>query len=207
MDKLGTIAFSPDILMKSNIGLWAFELDEGSEPRMHVDEAMLKLIGLEEQVSPEETYHAWYDHIDSDHYDEVTASVEKMTAGIHAEVQYPWHHPNGEVWIVRCGGVRNYSYTKGIRIEGTHQNVTEIMHYERRGLSDLLASLSDNFLQVYLLNPYTGSFSSYLGNAFDGDEDRDFSNVYFFRMLQNEAVPSFILTINLLLIKCILVII
>ena len=130
MNKLGTIALSPDILTKSNIGLWAFELDEGFEPRMYVDEAMLKLIGLEQQVSPEETYHAWYDHIDPDHYDEVTASVEKMTAGIHAEVQYPWHHPNGATWIVRCGGVRNPEYTKGIRIEGTHQNVTELIHFD-----------------------------------------------------------------------------
>ena len=58
---------------------------------------MLGLIGLTKQISPEETYHAWYDHIDPDHYDEVSKSVEKMTAGIHAEVQYPWHHPNGDV--------------------------------------------------------------------------------------------------------------
>ena len=148
MNKLGTIALSPDILTKSNIGLWAFELDEGFEPRMYVDEAMLKLIGLEQQVSPEETYHAWYDHIDPDHYDEVTASVEKMTAGIRAEVQYPWHHPNGEVWIVRCGGVRNYSYKKGIRIEGTHQNVTDITHFEKKKMEQLQAvveSMSDDF--------------------------------------------------------------
>ena len=60
MNKLGTIALSPDILTKTNIGLWAFELDEGFEPRMYVDEAMLKLIGLEQQVSPEETYHACF---------------------------------------------------------------------------------------------------------------------------------------------------
>ena len=97
---------------------------------MYADEAMMKLIGLDHEVNPEETYHAWYDHIDPDHYEEVSEAVEKMTSGIHAEVQYPWHHPSGEVWVVRCGGVRNYAYTKGIRIEGTHQNVTNIAHYQ-----------------------------------------------------------------------------
>ena len=179
--KLGTIALDRDILTKANIGLWAFELDEGSAPRMYVDDAMLKLIGLDHQVAPEETYHAWYDHIDPEHYDEVSEAVEKMTAGIHAEVQYPWHHPNGDIWIVRCGGVRNYAYTKGIRIEGTHQNVTALTHYEKKSLTDLLASLADNFLQIYFLDPYSGSFSSYAGNAFDGDEDRDYSKVNFYQ--------------------------
>lgn len=180
MEKLGAVALSSDILKKANIGLWAFELDEGSEPRMYADDAMLNLIGLEHQISPEETYHAWYDYIDPDHYDEVAEAVEKMTSGIHAEVQYPWHHPNGDIWVVRCGGVRNFAYTKGIRIEGTHQNVTELTHYEKKKLTDLLASLSENFLQVYFLDPYTGRFSSFAGNAFEGDDKRDYSKINFY---------------------------
>ena len=187
MEKLGAIALSSDILEKANIGLWAFELDEGCEPRMYADDTMLGLIGLDHRVSPEETYHAWYDHIDPEHYGEVAESVEKMTSGIHAEVQYPWHHPNGEVWIVRCGGVRNYAYTKGIRIEGTHQNVSALMHYEKRNLTDLLASLADNFLQVYFLDPYSGSFSSYAGNAFDGDQNRDYSKINFYEDVANRS--------------------
>ena len=129
---LGAIPISSDVLAKANIGLWAFELDEGCEPRMYADEAMLGLIGLEHQIPPEETYHAWYDNIDDDSYDLVADAVAKMISGEHAEVQYPWHHPNGETWIVRCGGVRNPEYTKGIRIEGTHQNVTELIHFDKK---------------------------------------------------------------------------
>ena len=179
--KLGTIALDKDILTKASIGLWAFELDEGCAPRMYADDAMLKLIGLDHQIPPEETYHAWYDHIDPEHYGEVAEAVEKMTAGVHAEVQYPWHCPCGDTWIVRCGGVRNFAYTKGIRIEGTHQNVTALTHYEKKNLTDLLASLADNFLQVYFLDPYSGKFSSYAGNAFDGDENRDYSKIDFYQ--------------------------
>ena len=127
---LGAIPLSSDVLTKANIGLWSFELDEGCEPRMYADEAMLGLIGLDHQIPPEETYHAWYDNIDDASYDLVADAVAKMTSGEHAEVQYPWHNPNGETWIVRCGGVRNFEYTKGIRIEGTHQNVSALLHYD-----------------------------------------------------------------------------
>ena len=58
MNKLGAIPLSVDILTKANIGLWAFELYEGKPQRMYADTAMLGLIGLDHQISPEETYHA-----------------------------------------------------------------------------------------------------------------------------------------------------
>lgn len=131
---LGAIPLSPDILTKAHIGLWSFELDEGKPPRMYVDEAMLSLIGLDQQIPPEQTYHAWYDNIDKDSYGLVAEAVGKMVAGEHAEVQYPWHHPDGRTMIVRCGGVRNPEYTKGIRIEGTHQNVTQVLHLDEERL-------------------------------------------------------------------------
>lgn len=139
---LGAIPLSPDILAKANIGLWAFELDEGKAPRMYVDEPMLGLIGLTHQVSPEETYHAWYDHIDLGSYGLVSEAVEKMIAGEHAEVQYPWHHPDGRTMIVRCGGVRNPEYTKGIRIEGTHQDVSATLHFDEEQ-SKMVRELAD----------------------------------------------------------------
>lgn len=129
--ELGAIPLSADILAQSNIGLWAFELDEGLPPRMYADSAMLKLLGLQKQLPPEEIYHAWYDNIDPLHYDEVHATVDKMTSGIRTEVQYPWHSPDGKIVIVRCGGVRNFKYTKGIRIEGVHQDVTHLIHHEK----------------------------------------------------------------------------
>ena len=148
---LGAIPLSSDILTKANIGLWAFEMDEGLPPRMYVDDAMLGLIGLEEQIPPEETYHAWYDHIDPASYDLVAEAVEKMVNGEHAEVQYPWHHPKGHTLVVRCGGVRNFDYQKGIRIEGTHQNVTEVIHFQEDKLrqAEEMSKLVKSFAQNY----------------------------------------------------------
>ncbi|HJJ28170.1 MAG TPA: response regulator [Methanocorpusculum sp.] len=160
-DKLGAIPLSSDILVKANLGLWAFELDEGKPPRMYVNTTMLGLIGLTEQKPPEETYHAWYDNIDNASYDLVTEAVNKMVAGEHAEVQYPWHHPNGSTFIVRCGGVRNFAYTQGIRIEGVHQNVTEVLHYRSAELQRVTDKLKqtqaftnffvDSFVSAYYI--------------------------------------------------------
>ena len=181
IEKMGSVKLSEDILQKCAVGLWAFELDVGAPPRMYVNDTMMKLLGLSHQLTPEDTYHAWYDHIDAEHYREVSESVEKMTAGYHAEVQYPWHHPNGETWIVRCGGVRNFEYTKGVRIEGTHQNVTKLSHYEARSLADMLSILSDDFLDVYFLDPYTGSYMAYASrSSYDGSDIPDYSRNNFY---------------------------
>ena len=188
IEKLGSVELSSNILEKCNVGLWAFELDTGSAPRMYVNDTMMKLLGLTYKLSPEETYHAWYDFIDEKHYREVAEAVEQMTAGVHAEVQYPWHHPNGDTWIVRCGGVRNFDYTRGVRIEGTHQNVTKLSHYEARTLADMLSILSDDFLDVYFLDPYTGSFSAFSNkSSFDGSDPRDFSTVNFYEDVADKS--------------------
>lgn len=166
--RLGAIPLSPDILGKANIGLWAFELDEGQEPRMYVDDTMLGLVGLDHQVPPEETYHAWYDNIDKDSYDLVADAVAKMVSGEHAEVQYPWHHPDGHTMLVRCGGVRNPEYTKGIRIEGTHQNVTEVVHFdekERMRIKQQEIDLQNSHLRADMLSfiaDHDGDVNDYL---------------------------------------------
>ncbi|MBO2517677.1 MAG: hypothetical protein CW338_10515, partial [Clostridiales bacterium] len=165
---LGAVPISPDILAKESIGMWAFELDEGQPPRMYGDEAMLRLVGLDHQVTPEEMYHAWYDHIDTDSYKLVQDAVDKMMSGEHAEVQYPWHHPDGHTLIVRCGGVRNPEYTEGIRVEGTHQNVTEVLHFddeERKALAEnnaRMLALEDNFVSLYDLDLETGEYEMHV---------------------------------------------
>ncbi len=120
-----------DVLAKANIGLWAIELDPGVEPRMYADATMCRLLGIAEGMPPERVYHAWYDNIDPHHYDAVAEAVDKMVVGEHAEVQYPWHHPVDGEMFVRCGGLRNAAYTRGIRLEGCHQDVSEMIHVQK----------------------------------------------------------------------------
>ncbi len=121
-----------DVLSAARIGSWKIEVDDGCEPRMYADETMLELVGVSgaTEISPEALYHAWYDNIDIKHYDAVAEGVEHMANGKLAEIQYPWHHPDGRTIIVRCGGVRDNSYTKGLRVAGIHQWVTTMKHVD-----------------------------------------------------------------------------
>ena len=121
-----SIPLTVDILEGVDIGLWAVEIDDGQAPRMFADKTMLKLLGLDAGLSSEDTFHAWFDNIDPDHFAEVKAYVDKMSAGEKAEIQYPWHAPDGHVRFVRCGGSRNFDYKKGVRLEGWHRDITEL---------------------------------------------------------------------------------
>ena len=139
----GKFELTHDVLGKADIGLWAIELVEGEEPRMYADATMCRLLGITEGLSPEAVYHAWYDNIDPAHYDTVAEAVERMVAGSHAEVQYPWRHPERGETFVRCGGLRNSAYTRGVRLEGCHQDVTEMMHFQKQAAC---AELENKFL-------------------------------------------------------------
>ena len=178
IEQLGALPLSPDILGKSHIGLWAFELDEDRPPRMYVDDTMLVLLGLADRPAPEDTYHAWYDHIDGGSYGLVAEAVDKMTAGEHAEVQYPWHHPDGTTRMVRCGGVRNPAYTRGVRIEGVHQDVTRMFHFseyeEHKKLlqenMQIIGGLASEYLALYYVNLADDTFKVY---SIDGERLAD----------------------------------
>ena len=125
------------ILEKANIGIWIIEMDEGCPPRMYADEEMKNLLGVTTDLAPEEMYTAWFARIHPDYYDAVNNGVTKMISGKHAEIQYPWLHPNKGMIYVRCGGLRDESYTKGIRLQGSHQDVTKIYRFHKDPLTGL----------------------------------------------------------------------
>lgn len=131
MEKLGTVENGGSILTNADVGVWAVEVDDGKPGRMYADATMLKLMGMEEGSSPEEVFKVWYESIDHESVEAVLEYIQTMYSGKRAEIQYPWHHPDGSIRYVRCGGVRNFEYTKGIRTEGTHQDLTEMVHMER----------------------------------------------------------------------------
>ena len=142
-----------DVLAAGMIGSWKIEVDEGREPRMYGDATMMRLLGLEENadLSPEAFYHAWYDHVDPAHYDAVAEGVGYMAKGQHAEIQYPWHHPDGRTIIVRCGGVRDDGYSGGTRVVGIHQWVTYLKHVDRE-LEEQQRQLEKNLETIKMLS-------------------------------------------------------
>ncbi|MGN1016395.1 MAG: hypothetical protein ACI4PL_05320 [Faecousia sp.] len=49
-----------------------------------------------------------------------------MTQNRHAEALYAWNHPTKGTLYIRCGGRRDPDYTAGVRLRGSHQDVSEL---------------------------------------------------------------------------------
>jgi len=128
-----------DILSRYCVGVWSIEIEKDRAPRMYADETMMDLLGVKgKTLTPEELYHAWYDHVDPQHYDAVADGVDRMVNGLAAEIQYPWIHPTKGVMYVRCGAKRDFSCKDYIRLEGTHQDVTDLHHVQKENREDII---------------------------------------------------------------------
>ncbi|MDE6364681.1 MAG: response regulator [Lachnospiraceae bacterium] len=117
-----------DILEGARTGIWSIELEEGCRPRMYADRTMRILLGVPEEIEPEECYRHWFEHIDPDYVEMVQEAVTDILETGRSEVIYPWHHPKLGKIYVRCGGVPDKTFKKpGVCLNGYHQDITEIM--------------------------------------------------------------------------------
>ena len=140
-----------EILREAQTGLWVIELDDGQKPRMYADSAMLELLGLESEPSPEQCYQAWYERIEDEYCPIVESAVEKIMKDERAEVQYPWEHPKWGRIYVRCGGVRDWSYKEGVCLRGYHQNITNTVMLKQE-YDAVIQTLSDSYTGIFLCN-------------------------------------------------------
>ncbi len=117
-----------DILEGARTGIWTIELEEGCPPRMYADRTMRILLGVTEEIEPEECYRRWFENIDSDYVDMVQEAVTEILETGRSEVIYPWNHPTLGKIYVRCGGVPDKTFRKpGVCLNGYHQDITEVM--------------------------------------------------------------------------------
>ncbi len=152
------------ILRNTRIGLWSMELDEGAEPRMFVDETFCKMMEMDEMLSPEEVYRFWYDRVDDLYRQSVNTSVEEMMQGKYAEVQYPWKHPSGKTIYVRCGGAVDAEYKQGVRLCGSHQDVSDVVQVTQN-VQSLIQLLNENLNNVYTVDINTQKIVVYRNKA------------------------------------------
>ncbi len=117
-----------DILEGARTGIWTIELEEGCQPRMYTDRTMRILLGVPDDIGPEECYRRWFENIEPDYVEMVQDSVREMLETGRSEVIYPWNHPKLGKIYVRCGGVPDKTFQKpGACLNGYHQDITEIM--------------------------------------------------------------------------------
>ncbi len=117
-----------DILEGARTGIWTIELEEGCQPKMYADRTMRILLGVPDEIGPEECYRHWFENIDSDYVEMVQEAVREILETGRSEVIYPWNHPELGKIYVRCGGVPDKAFKKpGACLNGYHQDITETM--------------------------------------------------------------------------------
>ena len=122
-----------NILEGARTGIWTIELEEGCPPRMYTDRTMRLLLGVPDDIRPEECYRRWFSRIDPDYVEMVEESVEEMLKSGRSEVVYPWNHPKMGKIYVRCGGVPDKTFKKpGVSLNGYHQDITDTMVTKRK---------------------------------------------------------------------------
>ena len=95
---------------------------------MYADRTMRILLGVPDEIGPEECYRRWFAGIEPDYVEMVEEAVQEMLKGGRSEVVYPWNHPELGKIYVRCGGVPDKAFKKpGISLNGYHQDITETM--------------------------------------------------------------------------------
>lgn len=116
------------ILEGSRTGIWTIELEEKCEPRMYADATMRMLLGVSEDIGPEECYQSWFRGIDAEYVETVQEAVQEILDTGRSEVVYPWMHPTLGKIYVRCGGVPDKHFEKpGFCLSGYHQDITDVM--------------------------------------------------------------------------------
>lgn len=126
--KLETRQSLEDILEGARVGIWTIEMEEGCSPRMYADRTMRILLGVSDEIEPEECYQSWFENIEPDYVEMVQEAVQDIIETGRSEVIYPWEHPKLGKIYVRCGGVPDKTFKKpGICLNGYHQDITEIV--------------------------------------------------------------------------------
>ena len=149
-----------DIIASADMGTWRIELFEGQEPRMTVDGKMAELLGIaEEDLTPEETYTAWFSRIKPEAVASVLASVGKMQQGLVDENTYLWIHPTKGERYVRCGGTaqkveggfihRGYHYDVDTQVRDDLMKA-EAAHQQKEELVELRKTQEDGAIRELL---------------------------------------------------------
>ena len=138
-----------EILRGAQIGIWALELDGDKAPLLHPNPTMCTLLGVSQEMSPEEVYQFWYHRLPPKYVTPVLDYIQKVIHKSYSEITYPWNHPLlGQIWI-RCGGILYPDYKgNGICIRGYHQDVTRNIENERK-YQNLTAATSQIYHAIY----------------------------------------------------------
>lgn len=122
-----------DILHMSDLGLWNMVADQNMrDVKFYIDTTMARLLGLKENLTPEECFEFWYKRINRGNYSYVNEVLERIAhSGKLCEVQYTWNHPEWGDIPVRCAGISRKLEDGRLFITGYHQNMSNLDQMKR----------------------------------------------------------------------------
>ncbi len=115
-----------DEIMRSFVyGVWAVEYAGDNEPRMYGNDAMYRILGINEDVSPEQVYKIWQKGIAPASVKPLDEALKVMIKGDSCVADYKWSDSDGKQYYFRSMGCRNDDYSECIRVEGCFRDISE----------------------------------------------------------------------------------
>ena len=118
------------LLRMNRMGVWRIEIEDGKSPRFYADAVMDELLGIQEEVSPEERFAFHRSRIHPGDMQLFLEYSDKLSE-TRSEVVYRYIHPASGERFVRCTGTRDMSVVDGISIMGIHQDISETVRMEK----------------------------------------------------------------------------
>ena len=132
-----------EFLRISRMGIWRIEVEDGKPPRLYADEEMNELLGVSEEITPEERFAFHRAHVHPDDMQLFIEYSDKLSE-VKTEIVYRYIHPISGEMFVRCSGVRDMSVKNYLSVIGTHQDISETVRLEKeKELERHLAEVND----------------------------------------------------------------
>ena len=120
-----------ETLAGAGIGMWTMVLMNDGRSMLYANKKMNALLGTTDDLSPEDRYVKWIASITEESQQATAEYMETIRRDGKAEVIYTWMHPTRGLLHIRCGGVRDRSFTDGIKVRGYHQDITAVRNAEQ----------------------------------------------------------------------------
>lgn len=117
-----------DILKAIDLGLWVIRMGSKEEDSaMYADDTMIRILGADPNLSPEECYWFWYNRVKEDCREYVNDTVARCILNEGTiQIQYIWEHPElGEVEVY-CAATCAEKIDGIIYLEGYHRITSNI---------------------------------------------------------------------------------
>ena len=121
-------------IQESRTGFWKMELLDGAG-RLYADPIMQDLLGVTPEITPEECYAFFLDHIHPEDRPLMNAYQKELMRG-EADIVYRYVHPVTGEMRVRCGGRRIAGNEPFVTIVGYHREFSDVFRLEDENQSE-----------------------------------------------------------------------